>query len=183
MSAQFHHHILVVYHLHPGDILIHAIGLELILLPVGQEVVDGVLQLMLVATDPWCDGLPGGIGNSITARGPESWSLVSVEDSGSEENLCDDFELLPPWTRDFLDPVPGSGGDAQVFQQSPKPTGEDRSFDTEGLHLVCISVHLFVLGVARGRVLFISLVFHVMALQLLLLLSRRALSCWALRDH
>jgi hypothetical protein len=52
MSAQFHHHILVVYHLRPGDILIHAIGLELILLPVGQEVVDGVLQLMLVATDP-----------------------------------------------------------------------------------------------------------------------------------
>jgi hypothetical protein len=62
----------VVYHLHPGDILLHPIGLELIPLPVGQEVVDGVLQPMLVATDPQCDGLPGGIGNSITARGPES---------------------------------------------------------------------------------------------------------------
>jgi hypothetical protein len=50
MSAQFHRHILVVYHLHPRDILLYPIGLELILLPVGQEVVDGVLQPTLVAT-------------------------------------------------------------------------------------------------------------------------------------
>jgi hypothetical protein len=78
--------------------------------------VDGVLQLMLVATDPRCDGLLGGISNSITVSGLESWSLVSAEDFGFEENLYDGFELHPPWTRDFLDPVPRSGGDAQVFQ-------------------------------------------------------------------
>jgi hypothetical protein len=53
----------------------------------------------------------------------------------------------------------------------------------EGLYLVCISVHLFVLSVARGRVLFIGLVFYVMVLWLLLLLSRRASSQWALGDH
>jgi hypothetical protein len=34
-SAQLHRHILVVYHLHPGDIPFHPVGLELILLPVG----------------------------------------------------------------------------------------------------------------------------------------------------
>jgi hypothetical protein len=34
MSAQLHRHILVVYHLHPGDILFHPVGLELILLPI-----------------------------------------------------------------------------------------------------------------------------------------------------
>jgi hypothetical protein len=34
-SAQLHRHILVVYHLHPGNILFHPVGLELILLPVG----------------------------------------------------------------------------------------------------------------------------------------------------
>jgi hypothetical protein len=33
-SAQLHRHILVVYHLHPGDILFHHVGLELILLPI-----------------------------------------------------------------------------------------------------------------------------------------------------
>jgi hypothetical protein len=115
MSAQLHRQILVVYHLHPGDILLHPVGLELIPLPVGQEVVDRVLQSALVATDPRCDGLPGGMSNSIAARGPKSWSFVSAEDSGSEENLCDGLELHLPRTRDFLDPIPRSGGDAQVL--------------------------------------------------------------------
>jgi hypothetical protein len=34
MSAQLHCHVLVVYHLHPGDILFHPVGPELIILPV-----------------------------------------------------------------------------------------------------------------------------------------------------
>jgi hypothetical protein len=97
---------------------------------------------------------------------------MSAEDSGSEENLCDGFELHPPWTRDFLDPVPGSGGDAQVFQQSSKPTGENWIFDSEGHHLTRISVHLLVLGVAQGRVVFVGLVFYILVLRLLLLLCR-----------
>jgi hypothetical protein len=52
LSAQLHCHILVMYHLHPGDIPFYPVGLELIFLPVGQEVVDRVLQPALVATDP-----------------------------------------------------------------------------------------------------------------------------------
>jgi hypothetical protein len=44
-------------------------------------------------------------------------------------------------------------------------------------------VHLLILCVAWGRFLFIGLVFYAMVLQLLLLLSRRALSQGALRDH
>jgi hypothetical protein len=135
--------------------------------------VDGVLQLTLVATNPRCDGLPGGISNSVAARGPESWSLVSAEDSGSEENLYNGFELHPPWTRDFLDPIPGGGGDAQVLQQkSSKPAGENWSFGPEGLHLIRIPVHLLILGVVWGRVLFIGLIFYVLVLWLLLLLNR-----------
>jgi hypothetical protein len=51
-SAQLHRHILVVYHLPPDNIPFHPVGLELILLPVGQEVVDRALQSALVATDP-----------------------------------------------------------------------------------------------------------------------------------
>jgi hypothetical protein len=120
MSALFDHHILVVHHLHPGDILLHPIGLELVLLPIGQEVVDKVLQPALVVVDPRCDGLSGGITNSIPVRGPKSMSLVSAEDSRSEEDFYDGFELHPPWARDFLDPIPRGGGDAQVFQQSSK---------------------------------------------------------------
>jgi hypothetical protein len=84
--------------------------------------------------------------------------------------------------RDYLDPVPGSDGDGQVLQQSSKPAGEDRRFNSEGLHLVSISVHLLGFGIARGRVLFICLVFRAMVLQLLLF-SRRVLSRWALRNY
>jgi hypothetical protein len=146
-------------------------------------VVDGVLQLTLVATDPQCGGLPGGISNSVAVRGPKSWPLVSTEDSRSEEDLYNGFELHPPWMRDFLDPVPGGGCDAQMFQQSLKPAGEDRGFSPEGLHLIHILVHLLVLGVTQGRVLFVGLVFYIMVLRPLLLISRRALSCWTLRDH
>jgi hypothetical protein len=69
-----------------------------------------------------------------------------------------------------------------VFQQSSKPAGEDRRFSPEGLHLISISVHLLVFGIAWGRVLFVGLVFCVMVFWLLLL-SRRVLSRWALRNH
>jgi hypothetical protein len=127
--------------------------------------------------------LSGGICNNVAVRGPESWFLVSAEDSGSKEDLYNGFELHPPWMRDFLDLVPGGGCDAQLFQQSSKPAGEDRSFSPEGLHLIRISVHLLDLSVARGRVLFIGLVFYIMVLWLLLLLNRRALSRWTLKDH
>jgi hypothetical protein len=96
----------VVHQLHPRDILLHPIGLELILVSIGQEVVVGVLQPTLVAMDPRGDGLPGGISHSVAARGHESWSLVSTEDFGSKEDLGNGFELHPPWTRDILDLVP-----------------------------------------------------------------------------
>jgi hypothetical protein len=85
--------------------------------------------------------------------------------------------------RDFLDPIPGSGGDAQVLQQSPKSAGEDQRFSPKGLHLISISVHLLGFGTARGRVLFVGLVFRVMVPRLLLLLSWRVLSRWVLRNH
>jgi hypothetical protein len=70
-----------------------------------------------------------------------------------------------------------------VFQQSSKPADEDQRFGPEGLHLVRVSVHLLIFGIARGRVLFVGLVFGVMVLRLLLLLSWRVLSRWALRNH
>jgi hypothetical protein len=58
----------VVYHLHHGDIPFHPVGHELILLPVGQEVVDRVLQSTLIAMDPRSDGLPGSISNNIILK-------------------------------------------------------------------------------------------------------------------
>jgi hypothetical protein len=59
-----------------------------------------------------------------------------------------------------------------VLQQSSKSAGENWSFGPKGLHLIYIPVHLLILSVASGRVLFVSLVFYVLVLRLLLLLSR-----------
>jgi hypothetical protein len=81
--------------------------------------VDGVLQPTLVAMDSRGDVLPGGISHSVTAIRSESWSLVSAEDPRPKEDFCYGFVPHPPWMQNFLDPVPGGGGDAQVFQRSP----------------------------------------------------------------
>jgi hypothetical protein len=70
----------VVHHLHPGDILLHPIGLELILRPIRLEAVDGLLQLTRVVTDPLSDGLLGGVSHSVAARCFECWPLVPTED-------------------------------------------------------------------------------------------------------
>jgi hypothetical protein len=79
-------------------------------------VVDGVLQLALVATTQRCDGLPGGISHNITGRCSKGWPLVPVEDPGSGEDLCNCLEFHPPWTWDSLDPISWGGGDAQMSQ-------------------------------------------------------------------
>jgi hypothetical protein len=86
---------------------------------------------------------------------------MPVMDPGPGEDLCDDLEFHPPWTRDFLDPVIGDGGDALVFHQSLKPAGGEWSFSDKGLHLISISIHLLDLCVAQGRVLLIVIVFIV----------------------
>jgi hypothetical protein len=70
-----------------------------------------------------------------------------------------------------------------VLQQSPKPASEDQRFSPEGLHLISISIHLLSFGIARGRVLFVGLVFCVLVPRLLLLLSQQVLNRWALRNH
>jgi hypothetical protein len=69
-----------------------------------------------------------------------------------------------------------------VLQQSSKSADEDQRFSPKGLHLVSISLHLLIFGIAWGRVFFIGLVFCVMVLRLLLL-NRRVLSRWALRNY
>jgi hypothetical protein len=96
MGAQLYRHVLVVNHLHPGDILLHPRGLELVLLPLRQEVIDGVLQLILVEMAPRSDGLPSGVSHNITDRCSEGSPLVPVEDLGPREDLCDGLEFHPP---------------------------------------------------------------------------------------
>jgi hypothetical protein len=125
VGSQLRRHIQVVYHLHPGDILLHCKGLESALLLLMQEAVDGVLQLSLVATALRSDGLPGGVSHNITDRCSEGWPLVHAEDPRPREDLYNCLEFHPPWTWDSLDLVSWGGGDAQVSQQSMKPARGD----------------------------------------------------------
>jgi hypothetical protein len=68
VGAQLHCHVLVVYHLHPRDILLHPRALEFDLLSPRQEAVDGVLQLILIVMAQRSDGLLGGVSHNITDR-------------------------------------------------------------------------------------------------------------------
>jgi hypothetical protein len=114
VGAQLHHHVLVVYHIHYGDNLLHPRGLEFVLPSLRQDAVDRVQQFILVAMAPRSDGLLGGIGHDITDRCSEGWPLVPVEDHGPREDLCNCHEFHLPWMRDSLDPISWGGGDAQV---------------------------------------------------------------------
>jgi hypothetical protein len=55
------------------------------------------------------------LGTSSLRDALKASSLVLAEDSGPEEYLRDGLELHPPWAREFLDAIPGGGGDAEVF--------------------------------------------------------------------
>jgi hypothetical protein len=61
---------------------------------------------------------------------------------------------------------------AVVIPKCSSRASGDQSLGPKGLYLICISVHLLNLGVPRGTVLFINLIFYVLVLRLLLLLSR-----------
>jgi hypothetical protein len=113
-------------------------------------VVDRVLWLVLVATDPRSDSLSGSVSHNIAARCSEGCPLVPAKDPRPGEDLYDGLELHLPWTQDFLDPVSRGSGDAQVYQQSMKPASGDRSFSPKGLHLIGISVHLLNLCLTQG---------------------------------
>jgi hypothetical protein len=102
MDAQFYRQILVMGHLNPEDISPHPGSLEIILLPLRQKVVYGVLQLTVVHAVPCGDGLPSSVNYIIAARCSESWSHVPIDHSGPIEDLHDDPELFLPWTRTLL---------------------------------------------------------------------------------
>jgi hypothetical protein len=104
-----------------------------------------------VVTAPRGDGLLGGISHSITVRCPVGWPHVPADDIGPLEDFHDGPKLHQPKPRDSLHPIPGGGGDAQVSQQSLKPTGGDRSLSPEGLNVLDIPIQLLTLLVAHGR--------------------------------
>jgi hypothetical protein len=145
--------------------------------------VDRVLQPALVAMDPRCDGLPGGIGNSIAVQSPEGWSFVSAQDSGSKKISAMALNSTRPERGSSLILYRGAVVMPRCSSKArslPVRIGDSAPKDSISS---AFSVHFLVFGIARGMVLFVGLVFCVMVLRLLLLLSRRVLSRSALRNH
>jgi hypothetical protein len=95
-----------------------------------------------VATALRGDGIPGNVSHSIAARCSKDWPLVPADHPGPGEDLCYGWVLNPPWAWDSLDLVLRCSGDPQVYYQGLKSADGDRSLNSIGLNLLCITVQL-----------------------------------------
>jgi hypothetical protein len=71
MGAHLHKHILVMDHKHPGNIGLDPRNLELVFLPLWQQVIDDVPQLVMISAAVGGDRLPCSVSYYIQVSGPE----------------------------------------------------------------------------------------------------------------
>jgi hypothetical protein len=118
-GAHLHKHILVMDHKHHGDIGLDPRSLELVLLSLRQQVVDGVLQLVMLSATVGGDCLPCSINYCILVSGPEGWSLVTAEHIRSADDLHNCLVLFSSRARNSLDSKLWRSGDVDAVQQIP----------------------------------------------------------------
>jgi hypothetical protein len=70
-SAHLHKYILVMHHKQPGNIDLDPRSLDLVLLPLWQQVIDSVPQLIMIPVAVGGDRLPCSISYCIPVSGPE----------------------------------------------------------------------------------------------------------------
>jgi hypothetical protein len=163
MSAHLHRHVLVMHHKHPGDIGLDPRSLELVLLPLRQQVVDGVLELVMIFVVVAGNHLPWSISYCILVSGSESWTLVMAEHIRSVEDLQDCLILFSSRAWNSLDSELWWSGDVDVVQQIPQSASGDCGFISKGLDLVGVMVRLFLLSIAQRSVVFIIFAFNLIA--------------------
>jgi hypothetical protein len=78
-----------MHHKHPGNIGLDSRSLELVLLPLWQQVIDGVPQLVMIYAVVGGDRLSCSVSYCILVSGPEGWTLVSAEHIRSADDLHD----------------------------------------------------------------------------------------------
>jgi hypothetical protein len=61
-----------MHHQHPGNIYLNPRSLELVLLPLRQQVIDSVLQLVMMLVVVGSDGLPCSVTYCSLVSGSES---------------------------------------------------------------------------------------------------------------
>jgi hypothetical protein len=183
-----------MHHKHPRDIGLDPRSLELVPLPLRQQMVDGVPQLIMISTVVGGDRLPCGISYCILVSGSESWTLVTTGRIRSTDDLHDCLVLFSSRAWNSLDYELWRSGDVDVVQQIPQSASEDRGFISKGLDLIGVAICFFLFGVTQRSVVFIIFAFSLVAFffffflmiiiiilwQLLSFLS--VFSCWY-RDH
>jgi hypothetical protein len=164
MGAYLHKHILVMHHKDPGNISLHLRSLELVLLPMWQQVIDGVPQLVMIPAAVGGDRLPYSVSYCILVSGPEGWTLVSAEHIRSTDDLHDCLVLFSARVRISLDSELWRSGDVDTVQQIPQSTSGDQGFISKNFDLIGVVERLVLLGVAPRSVVFIFFTFTLVAL-------------------
>jgi hypothetical protein len=158
-----------MHHKHLGNIGLDPRNLELIFLPLWQQVIDGVLQLAMISATIGGDHLPCSVSYCILASGPEGWTHMSAKHIGSADDLHDCLVLFSARAQNSLDSELWRSGDVDVVQQIPQSAGGDWGFIFKSFDLIGIVERLILLGVAPRSVVFIFFAFSFVALFFFLL--------------
>jgi hypothetical protein len=89
MGAHLHKHVLVMHHKNPGNIGLDPRSLELVLLPLWQQVIEGVPQLVMISVAVGGDRVPCSVSYCILVSGPEGWIPVSAKHIRYTDDLHD----------------------------------------------------------------------------------------------
>jgi hypothetical protein len=157
-------------HQYLGDICLDPRSFELVLLPLRQQVRDGVLQLLMISMVVGGDHLPCSVSYCILVCGSKSWTLVTAEHIRSTEDLYDYLVLFSSRAWNSFDSELWQSGDVEAVQQIPQSVGGDRRFISGSLDLVAIMVCLILLIVTQRSVIFIIFTFSLVALFFFLLI-------------
>jgi hypothetical protein len=94
MGSHLHKNILVMHHKHPGNIGLDPRSLELVLLPLRQQVIDGIPHLIMISAVVTGDRMPCSVSYCILVSGLEGWTLVTAEHVRSADDLHDCLVLF-----------------------------------------------------------------------------------------
>jgi hypothetical protein len=158
-----------MHHKYLGNIGLDPRSLEHVFLPLRQQVIDGVPQLVMISTAVGGDRLPCSISYCILVSGPEGWTLVTAEHVRSADDLHDCLVLFSSRAQNSLDSKLWRSGDVNAVPQIPQSASGDRGFISKSLDLVGIVECLVLLGVAPKSVVFIIIAFSLVALFFFLL--------------
>jgi hypothetical protein len=164
MGAHLHKHILVMHHKHPRNIGLDPRNLELVLLPLWQQVIDRITQLVMISTAVSGDRLLCSISYYILVSGPEGWTLMLAEHIRSIDDLHDCLVLFSAGARNSLDSELWRSGDVDAVQQISQSASGDRGFVSKSFDLIGVMECLVLLGVAPRSVVFLFFLFSLVAL-------------------